>query len=213
MKIMGEDNQEIEVYTAAERDAFTAEEVKKKEEEFAGKSKAEIAVIVAERDEARKALGERAGEFKQFRKLNDEALAKLSVAERTIYENGLLLQEEREKNKTAEKARIDAQVETALRGKAGTDEKLFGKMKEMYEVIAIEATTPEEIDRKTMMVLGALGTTQPDLVASVAGFSSGAFEPPKPKSDDDKSFADTDAGKAAANSLGLLTEAPKKDNK
>ncbi len=38
--------------------------------------------------------------------------------------------------------------------------------------------TPEQIEQKTMMILGAIGTTQPDLIATVNGFQGGTFVPP-----------------------------------
>lgn len=206
MKIINDNNEEIEVFTAEEVQVKSAEAVAAKEVEF-GTVKTKLE---SDLSDATKALNERAGEFKQFRKLSDEMVSKLSIAEKTIYENGLLLQEEREKTIASDKVRLDSQVTTALRAKAGTDEKLFTKLKGMWDVIGIQATTPEEIERKTLMVLGAIGTTEPDLLAGVAGFSGGSYVPPTQKSSDDKSFADTDAGKAGASMLGLITEVPKK---
>lgn len=193
--------EEIEVYTADEVKAQLAE----KDTEF-GKTRTQIET---ERDEARKALGERTSEFKQFRKLSDEAVAKLSITERALYDNQVLLQEEKEKNLAGEKQRIDSQVDVAIRAKAGTDEKLIGEMKKMYDIVAIDAKTPEEIERKTLIVLGALGQVQPDLVASVAGFSSGGYIPPVTTSTE-PTFAQTETGKSLASELGLITEPPKK---
>lgn len=156
-------------------------------------------------------LKERSGEFAQFRKLNDEQVAKLSVAERTIYENGLALQQEREKNITLEKQRHDSTVEAAIRAKVGTDEKLYTKVKDMWAVFGIEANTQEQIDQKTLMIIGAIGTTEPDLIASVNGFQGGSYTPPVQQKEGEKSFADTDVGKAGAAELGITLEAPKKD--
>lgn len=197
MKILNEDGNEIEVYTA--------EDMKAKEDEF-GKTLTQKETELAE---ARTALNERTGEFKQFRKLNDEAVAKLSVAERTIYENGLALQKVNEERADSEKKTREGLIDTAIHAKAGTDEKLFLKMKDMYSIMGIEATTPAEIERKTLAVLGAIGATEPDLIASVNGFSGGSYTPPRVNNSDDKSFADTDRGRAIANELGLKLEATK----
>lgn len=190
---------EVEAFLPDEVTAKVNEAVTTKETEFTTVKKG----LEGELTEAKKALGSRANEFAQFRKLNDDAVAKLSEAERLIYENQLALKEEREKNTVAEKARMDATVDSALRAKAGTDEKLFGKMKDMWSIIGIDAQTPEAIENKTKMILGAISSTEPDLVASVAGFSSGSWTPPEVKKEGEKSYADTEAGKAAANALGL----------
>jgi hypothetical protein len=83
-------------------------------------------------------------------------------------------------------------------------------MSEMYDLIGIKAQTPEQIEAKVLMTLGAIGTSTPDLVASVNGFSGGSYAPPVVPGNDGKSFADSDAGKAGANELGLTLEVPKK---
>lgn len=202
MKVTNDAGEEIEVYTADEVQAAVAA----KEGELTPK------LTQAEKDleEARTALGERAGEFAQFRKLNEEQVKKLSIAERTIYENGLALQDEREKREASDKATKAAQVDSALRAKVGTDERLFTKAKEMWEVIGIDPKTPEEVERKVLMVLGAIGTTEPDLVASVPGFNGGSYTPPVQKKEGEgESFADTEAGKKGASELGLTLEKPK----
>lgn len=206
-----EDGTEIEVFTAdevkARETAAIDTAVKAKEAEF-GKTKAELDSELAE---VKKALGDRAGEFKQFRRLNDETVAKLTVAERTIYENGVKLQEAHDARTAAEKKALDTQVDSALRAKAGKDDKLFTKMKETWSIIGVNALTPEEIEKKTMMVLGAIQTTEPDLLANVAGFSGSGWAPPKAQSTTDgTSFADTDKGRSIAKDLGLIMEPPKK---
>jgi len=203
-KILNDAGEEVEVYTAEELTAAKDEAVKAKESEF-GKTRAEIE---AERDELKKALSDRSGEFKQFRKLNDDVVAKLSVADRTIYENGVVLEEERKKNAEFQKKNYESNIDSVLRAKAGTDEKLFAKMKETWGIIGIDAQTPQEIERKSLMVLGALRTSEPDLMASVAGFSGGSYIPPV-VGKDEKSFADTDQGKAVAKELGLILEVKK----
>ncbi len=192
MIITTDDGKELEVYTAEEVQAKVEEVSKSKEQ------------VETELTEAKKALNERAGQFAQFRKLNDDTVAKLSAAERTIYENGLALEEARVARETSEKKIQESMVDNAIRAKAGSDEKLYTKMKDMWSIIGIEANTQEAIENKTKMVLGAISTTEPDLLASVSGFSGGAWTPePQKTTSDEKSFADTDAGKKIANELGL----------
>jgi tRNA threonylcarbamoyladenosine modification (KEOPS) complex Pcc1 subunit len=204
MKAFNGEGEEIEVYSADEVTAKVAEAVTAKETEF-GKTKADIE---KERDDARVALGNRANEFAQFRKLSEDQVKQLGEKDRIIYENGLALQKANEERGVSEKKIYDSQVDTALRAKAGTDEKLFTKMKDMWAVIGIDAQTPEAIENKTKMILGAISTTEPDLIASVAGFTNGSWNPPQTKqnSGDGKSYADTPAGQAGAAELGLKLE-------
>jgi hypothetical protein len=199
-----EDGTIVEVFTAEEVQAQTTAAVTAKESEW-GKTKEQIE---RERDEARTALGERANEFAQFRKLSDEQVKKLDEKDRIIYENGLALNAEREKNATEAKKQHDAAVEAAIRAKAGTDEKLFGKIKDMYALINIEAVTPEQISNKVLATLGAISTIEPDLLASVAGFSGG-YQAPKVEQKEGETFADTVAGKGLAKEIGLELETPK----
>lgn len=205
-----QDGKEIEVYTAEEvqaRETAAGTAAKTAAEAEFGKTKAQIE---AERDEARKHLNERTGEMKQFRKLNDETLAKLSVAERTIYDNGLIQEEERKKREDQEKVALDKQVDANLREKAGKDDKVLAKMKEMWAIIGIDARTPEDIERKAQIVIGAIRQAEPDLVAQAVGFGGSAMPARPAGSGDDKSFADTERGKQAAAELKLMTEPPKK---
>lgn len=199
------DGVETEVFTADEVQAATVAAVTLKETEFGTIKNG----LETELGTTKKALAERTSEFAQFRKLNDEQVAKLSEAERTIYENGVALNDEREKNQKIEKDNKEKALDAAIRVKAGTDDKLFTKMKETYAIINIDAQTPEEVERKLNMVIGAIQTTEPNLVAAIPGFS-GSFEPKKPELKEGETFADTPAGKKAAAELGLTLEVPKK---
>lgn len=205
-KVLDEDGvTEIEVYTADEMKAAREESAKAKDAEYAPK----LSEADKEKERLTGLLATRAEEFKGFRKLTDESVAKLSVAERTIYENGVALEEERKKRTEIEKKNYEAQVDTVLKAKSNGDEKLFTKMKEVWAVIGIEAITPDQIEKKASMALGSLRASEPDLVASVIGAGNGAALPPK-AGGGEKSFADSDKGKAAAAELGLALEAPKK---
>ena len=206
MKIMNEDGAEIEVYTAAEVQAAKDEVIKAKEAEYTPKIK-EYEDNLAE---AKKALGDRASEFSQFRKLSDAAVAKLSIAEKTLYDNQLLMEKMNNERKELEKKNLDTAVDNVIKSKVGTDEKVVAKVKELWGMFNIEATTPEQIENKTQMILGAIHSTQPDLLTSVRGFGSGSHLPPDKTGMEDKSFGDTDKGKGLANELGLILEIPKK---
>ncbi len=206
MKITGADGVEVEVYTAAEVTQRETAAVQAKEKEF-GAVKSDLEGKLTD---AQKALNERAGEFKQFRKLSEDAVAKLSIAERTIYENGVLLQEERDKTVKSEKERKDLLVDAAIRAKTGNDQKLFDEVKKMWSVIGIEANTPEEMEKKALASLGALQGTSPDLAGKLGSFNGGSWTPPAVKTDGEKTFADTERGAAGAKELGLTLETPKK---
>ena len=206
-KILGEDGvTEIEVFTteevAAARTAASAE--------TEAKFKPQLEELGGKLTDAEKRAAERATEFGQLRKLSDEQVSKLSVAERTIYDNQIEIQKERDKNKEADKAAYDSNVAAAIRAKVGTDQKLFDKVKGMYDIVGLEDNTAGGIARRVTAALGALGSTEPDLLAS-AGFTvGGSFEPPKAKDKAQETFADTEKGKAGAAELGLITSAPKK---
>lgn len=193
-------------------EVFTAEEVTARETAAADKIKGEyepkVTDLAGKLSEAEKRAAERAGEFAEFRKLRDEDVAKLSEKDRIIYENQVKLD-------AAEKARVlDAEtthkntVASAIKAKAGDNAPLVEKITTMWDLIKVDANTPEEIDAKMLMVLGAISTTTPDLVATVNGFGGGSYRPPQEKKEGD-SFADTAPGKGLADRLGLKFEAPK----
>lgn len=203
-KFFDKDGNEVEAFTADEHNAGITQAVAAKETEF-GTKLTEAEKKLAEKDAA---LAARASEFGQFRKLNEETLAKLSEAERALYDNQLAAKKAEDERVAREKAAQDAAIDAAIKRKAGENTALQTKMKEMWSVIGVEAITPEQIEQKTAMVLGAIGSTQPDLVASVPGFN-GSHLPPQKQQKEGESFADTERGKAAANELGLKIELPK----
>lgn len=209
MKAFDAEGAEIEVYSADEVKAQTTAAAEAAKKEAEGIYAPKVTELEKELGGAKSALAARAGEFANFRKLSDEAVAKLDEAQRTIYNNGLVLEEERKKTADAEKVRLENQINMAIRAKSGTDEKLYTKMKDMFGIIAVEAVTPEAIDNKVKMVLGALGQTEPDLVASVAGFG-GSYRPPVTARTEGESFADTATGKNLAKDIGLVIPEDKK---
>lgn len=205
MKVEDEKGEMIEVYTAAE----VAERETAAKTAVEGEYKPKLTAAESEKARLEGLLEVRSGEFKEFRRLSDEQKTKLSAAELVNYENTLIIQKEREERAKLEKDSKEKTVKAAIKSKAGTDDKLAEKMQTLYDAVNVEANTPEEIEKKVGMVLGAIGATEPDLLANVAGFSGGSYTPPQPKKDE-KSFGETDAGKAMANELGLKLEADKK---
>ena len=205
-KILDENEKEIEVYTADEVAAKAKEAADAKEAEYNPKLKKYEEDLA----EAKTALGERASEFNQFRKLSDAAVAKLGVAEKTLYDNQLLMQKMNDDRKESEKKATQVTIDNVIKAKVGTDEKVIAKVKELWGMFNIEATTQEQIENKTQMILGAIHSTQPDLLTSVRGFGSGSHIPPEYKDNGDKTYGDTDAGKNLAKDLGLILEVPKK---
>lgn len=204
----------VDDVSGEEIEVFTATEVSEREETartaIRGEYDPKVKTLEEELSGAKTALGERASEFAQFRKLNDEQVGKLTIAERTIYENGLALDAANNARVLAETATRDAQIDGVIKVKSNGNPELAAKMKEMWAVIGLEATTPELIETKATMVLGALSTTVPDLVATANAFNGGTYTPPQPAKKEGESFADTEQGKLAAAELGLTIEAPKK---
>lgn len=197
------DGAQVEVYTAAEvteRETATRTAVE-------GEYKPKLTAAEAESKRLEGLLEVRAGEFGKVRQLNEDQVAKLTVADRTIYENQQALAAEQKKTADANKLAHESAVTAALRSKTGTDEKLFTEAKKMYEIIGLDDMTPEGISARAAAAVGALGGTQPDLLAS-AGFVGGGYQPPQ-KNDGEKDFSDTERGKAVAAELGITLEAPK----
>lgn len=199
------EGQEIEVFTA---DELTARETATRTA-VEGEYKPKLEDLTGKLTDAEKRAGERAREFGEFRKLSDEQVLKLDAAQRTIYENTLAIHERDLKLGEADKKAYEAAVDATIRGKVGNDPKLFEKAKAMYTLINLEDVTPEQMQQRAAAAVGALVQTEPDLLASLGVSSSGSYMPPQ-VTQTDKSFADTDKGKAGASELGLTLEAPKK---
>lgn len=193
--------EEVEVYTAEEVATASAtkvaEAVAAKEAEFAPK----LTELTDKLTEAERAAATRAGEFTQFRKLSEEQVAALAEKDRIIYQNSLALKEEQDRRAGLEKTAEETAVANVIKAKANGNVDLEAKMKEMWPLITVDATTSEQIEAKATMVLGALSTTVPDLVAKANGFT-GSFAPPG-EYKEGESFADTPNGKALAAELGL----------
>lgn len=195
-------SQKVEIEGQGEVELYTADEVAAAKAEVENQYKPKLEEATTKLTEADKRAAERAGEFKQFRELNEKQVADLSEKDRILYENTKVIKEGQELLAAERNKGIQSQVDAAIAAKAGGNEKLAARMKDMWSMIAIEANTPESIAQKAAMVLGALSTTEPDLVASVGTFS-GAAMPPGDNPTGEKNFADTERGKAAAAELGI----------
>ncbi len=197
------DGAEVEVYTAEEHTAA----LEAAKTAVKGEYEPKVAELTGQLTEAQKAAAERSGQFKEFRKLSEEQVEKLSEAQKTIYQNTVLLAEKDAKIAEGAKISRDSAITAAIAAKV-SDTKVAAEVRKMYDIIGLTDDTAEGIAARTTAALGALGANQPDLLASV-GLGGGTFDVPAPRNDK-KSFADTDAGKALAAELGLLTELPKK---
>lgn len=199
------EGQEIEVYTAAEMTAREAEARTAVENEYKPKLSAEQ----AEKARLEGLLTSRAEEFKGFRKLSDEAVAKLGEAERIIYENGVALAEANEKVAAGEKEKRANAITASIKAKVGNNEALATKVKDMYQLVGLDDSTPEGVEKRVLAALGALGQVEPDIVAQIQGFQGGSYVPPVTVKADE-GFGATERGKAGAAELGLVIEPPKK---
>jgi hypothetical protein len=197
-----------------EIEVYTAEEVAAARAEVEGQYKPKLTAAEAETARLTGLLQTRAEEFKGFRKLSDEAVAKLDATQRQLYENQLELQASKEREAAAEKLRKESARDAAIRARVGTDEKLFGKVKDAYEIVNLADATPEELEKRVAAALGILGTTEPDVVAQINGFGGGSHQPPQQRragggNNNEPGFGETDFGKAVAKDLGLTIEPPK----
>lgn len=192
-----------------ETEVFTAADVEAAKTTVKGEYEPKLTAAEIEKTRLEGLLKDRADEFKGFRKLSDENVAKLDAASRQIYENGLAIAAEQEKNASYAKAAKETSIAAAVRAKTGTNEKLFEEAMKMYQIVGLDDGTPEGIAKRANAAFGALATDQPDLLAS-AGFQvGGGFEPPQPAGGDDKGFGTTEAGKEFAKRMGLIIEPPK----
>lgn len=189
--------------------AKVTEAVTAKETEFNGIK----TTLETELDGTKKRLAERSSEFAHFRKLSEDDKKKLSTLELQLYENQEVQENERVAREAQAKEQHEKNVESFIRTKSGTDEKLFAKMKEMWGVFGVNAVTPEEMEQKSKMIIGAIGNSEPDLLASIGGINGAALAPGQgqngQKEEKKDGFGTTDAGKGLASDIGIVIEKPK----
>lgn len=192
--------EEVEVYTAAEKEA----EVAAARAAVEGEYKPKLDDLSGKLTEAEKAAAQRAVEFGQFRKLSDDQVKQLNEKDAIIYANQLAFQAERERFAAADEAAYTNARDAIIKKQTAGDPKLFEEVKKMYELVNLTDDTPETMENRVKIAFGAVAQTQPDLLA-LAGFTGagGSFEPPKVEKEGDTTFADTPAGKTIAKQLGL----------
>lgn len=200
-------SQKVEI-DGVETEVFTAAEVEAAKTAVKGEFEPKLTAAEQEKVRLEGLLKDRAEEFKGFRKLSDENVAKLDANARVMYENGLALEAEREKNAGYAKVAKDSAIATAVRAKVGTNEKLFEEAMKMYQIVSLDDTTPEGIAKRANAAFGALSTDQPNLLAAAGFQMSGGFAPPVEDADGKKSFADAPQGEAFAKRMGMLTKPP-----
>lgn len=170
------DGQEIEVWTAEEvaaREAAAKESVS---------TELNTKLTEAEKEKARLEglLSERAGEFKQFRKLTEEQEGKLSKSEREKYEIQKQLNEANESINSLKTEREQDRIDAVIRAQCGNDKALFDKTKDMYAKINLPASTPEEIAARVRAAFGAIAPSEPNVAAFLASTAgNGHYQPPQ----------------------------------
>ena len=195
--------EQVEVYTAAERQA----DIDAAKAEVEGQYKPKLTAAETEAQRLSGLLDTRSREFEgartEFKRLTDEQKGKLSATELALYQNQEVLATERESAAKTYKAIHDSAVDVAIRARTGSNEEVFKKVKEMYALINLEDLTPEQIATRVNAAVGAIGTTERDLLAG-AGFAGGGFEAPS-AAEDTKAITPKQA--EIAKNLGIaLTE-------
>lgn len=194
--------EKVQVYIAAEHTAG----VDAAKAAAEGEWKPKLTTAEADLKAAKEAAAQRSAEFGAFRKLSEEQVKQLSEKDGIIYRNQELLEKNRTDAEAAAKVSRDNAIAAAIRSKVGTNEKLYTETRKMYDLLGMDDNSADGITKRATAALGALGSTEPDLLAS-AGFAGGSYAPPVAPSPSGNSFADTDNGKALAKELGLITEA------
>ena len=149
-----------------------------------------------------------------FKELTDSQYAKLDEVQKTLYDNQKLIADQGKVISEIDQKTYESAVAAGIARVVGADKATQEKVKAMYDAINLEDDTPEKIETRARAALGALGGSQPDLLSSL-GFVGGGWQskPNETKAKEGDTFADTDAGRAAARELGLkieYTEAEKK---
>lgn len=202
MKITNDEGEDIEVFTAEERDAFVATAVEQK----VGETKVEYETRLKEREEYHAQQGTNAG---ALRKMNEEQLKELSAKDRIIYDNQVALEAANTARATAEGKIVTDRLEAQIKLKANGDADVEKKIRDNLQYIAIDPVTPEQVDTKVAMALGVVFQQQPDIMAMAAAHGGtvypGGVKPEEKKED----FADTERGKAIAAAHGFIVTPPK----
>lgn len=196
-KLFDAEGNEVEAFTAEERDAHVAAEVEKK----VGETKAEYEARIKEKEEA---FELQKGNLGRLVQLTETQKNKLSEAEKAIYENQMRMEEDRKKAEDAIKARWEAEVEKEVKAKSLGNPDLEKKIRDNLALVNIEPTTIEQVQAKVALARGGVFEQTPDLLATVGGFTGGVY--PNTPVVEKKSHADTPEGKKAMEAMGMITD-------
>jgi len=170
--------------------------------------KTDLATKLAKSEEDRKFQGQN---FKKFRDMTEAEKELLTEKEKEIAQRQDLLEEEREKDKKERLEWENKQI-TNIKGRifrdlARGDEKLIEKIEYHYNRLADakDAKDEEAIEKLAIDAFNLLGSERPDPIRRAISSRGSAGDPKK----GDKSFAETDEGKALGGMLGLNTPAAK----
>lgn len=205
MIIKNEEGEDVEVFTAEERDTYANTIVEQK----VGETKTEYEKRIADREEYYKQQGNNAG---QLRRLNEEALTKLSDTERALYDNQIKLEEEQRARTEMENQIIARQIDDEVKKKANGDASVEKKIRDNLQLVNIDARTPEQVVAKVNFAFGAVIQQSPDLLAMAASSGGGGSPFPsgnQPPAPEKKNYADTPEGKAVADQFGFIIDKPK----
>jgi len=197
MIVQNEAGEDIEVFTAEERDAYANEIAEQK----IGETKSDYEKRISEREEF---FNQQSGNVSNLRKTLEDKNNKLSVAEKQMAE--MLIKQE-----DSEKARLDYAFDLKIKEKANGNADIEKKIRENLSMVNIDAKTPEQIEAKINFAYGGVLQQNPDLLAVSRGFSGtgtvypGGNKPPEKK----ENLADTERVQQVGKMYGFITEAPK----
>ena len=184
MKIMNDEGEEIEVFTAAERDAHANTLIEAK----VGETTKEFEARIKEEDEAYALQRDRVGGLIQ---LTETQKAKLTDNEKVIYANQERVEADRVKVETDTKTHWDNEVEKEIKAKANGNADLEAKMRANLAFINIDARSAEQVAAKVALARGGVFEQNPDLLAVAGGFSGTVYPGGQKPTEKKESFADT----------------------
>lgn len=195
-----QDGKTITVYTQEE----VAAQVEAAKTEVSGELGTKLTAAEAEKTRLEGLLNERAGEFGQFRKLNEEQKAKLSQAELANYQIQEQLNTANESIASLKGEIAQGKIDAVIAAQCGNDPDLITKVKTMYGKIDMPAGSPEEIAARVRAAFGAIAPQDRNVAAFIASTGgNGAYQPPQPQNAADKPSERVAQG---AQELGLKIE-------
>lgn len=184
---INDDGTEVELFTAEERDAQVAAEKARAEA-------AEDRVGVLTNDLVRMKQGH-SSEIKRLSELSEEEKGKLSTEQQQTMQRLEAVEDARKKDLDAAKERLFASV-------AGNNPDILAKLREKYALVQMPETTVEEVSARLNSVsswaFAELGVTSHRPVSAGLPGMGGS---PTIKTEEGKSFADTEKGTEIAKQM------------